>query len=52
MNCLLNPQVQGDQKVSVYLTITVPKKHAKIQYFKQFVTYYDNVVKIRHNRWG
>jgi len=28
--------IQGDQKVSVHLTITVQKKHAKIQYFKQF----------------
>ena len=28
--------VQGDHKVSVHLTITVQKKHAKIQYFKQF----------------
>jgi hypothetical protein len=27
--------IQSDQNVSVHLTITV-KKHAKIQYFKQF----------------
>ena len=30
-----NVLIQGDQKVSVHLTITV-QKHAKIQYFKQF----------------
>ena len=29
-------QIQGDQKVSVHLTITVQKKQAKIQHFKQF----------------
>ena len=28
-------KIQGDQKVSVHLTITV-QKHAKIQYFKLF----------------
>jgi len=27
--------IQGDQKVSMHLTITV-QKHTKIQYFKQF----------------
>jgi hypothetical protein len=37
--------VQGDQKVSVHLIITVQKKHAKI--FKTVsITYHDNVVSI------
>jgi len=35
--------IQGDQKVSVHLTITVQKKHAKIRYFKVSLTYIQNV---------
>jgi len=35
--------IQGDQKVSVQLTITVHKKTAKIQYFRVLITYHDHV---------
>jgi hypothetical protein len=41
--------LQGDQKVSVHLMITV-QKHEKI--FETFsITYYNNVVTIWGNRW-
>jgi hypothetical protein len=41
--------IQCDQKVCVYLMITVQK--TKQKYFKVSITYHDNVVTIRDNRW-
>jgi hypothetical protein len=41
--------IQGDQKGSAHLTITV-QKHAKICETVS-ITYHDNVVRIRDNRW-
>jgi hypothetical protein len=38
--------IQGDQKVSVHLMITV-QKHAKVV----SITYHENVVRIGDNRW-
>jgi hypothetical protein len=41
--------IQGDQKGSMYRMIKY-KKHAKI--FETFsITYYDNIVRVRDNRW-
>jgi hypothetical protein len=40
-----NTKLQGDQKVSVHLMVTV-QKHAKTV----SITYHDNVVRIRDNR--
>jgi len=42
---------QGDQKVSVHLTITVQKNTQKYSILNSFNTYHDNVVRIRDNRW-
>jgi hypothetical protein len=41
--------IQSDQKVSVYLMITV-QKHEKI-FETVSITYHDNVVRIKDNRW-
>jgi hypothetical protein len=41
--------VQGDQKVSVHLMITVQKTRKNI--LNSSVTYHDDVVIIRDNRW-
>jgi hypothetical protein len=41
--------IQGDQKVSVHMMITV-QKHSKI-FETVSITYHDNVVIIRDNRW-
>jgi hypothetical protein len=41
--------LHGDQKVSVHLMITV-QKHAKI-FQTVSITYHDNVVIIKDNRW-
>jgi hypothetical protein len=45
--CIL---IQGDQKVSVHRMITV-QNQAEI-FLTVSVTYHDNVVRIRDNRWG
>jgi hypothetical protein len=41
--------IQGDQKVSVHLMITVQKTRKNI--LNCLNTYHDNVVRIRDNRW-
>jgi hypothetical protein len=42
--------IQGDQKVSVHLMITVQKTRKNILY-SFTITYHEKVVRIRDNRW-
>jgi len=43
--------VQGDQKVSVHLTITVQNARKITVFATVSITYHDDVVRIRDNRW-
>jgi hypothetical protein len=43
--------IQGDHKVSVHPTITVQKTQKSTVFQTVSITYHDNIVKIRDNRW-
>jgi hypothetical protein len=47
LNPVLDMAVQGDQKLSVHLTITVKNTQNILNSFN----HHDNVVRIRDNRW-
>ena len=43
--------IQGDQQVSVHLTMTVQKTRTNTVFQTVSITYHDNVVRVRYNRW-